>query len=652
SVFPALSAPFNDVPASHWAQNAVQSLAEKGLLEGYHGGTFRGEKSASRYEMAMVVARIVANLEKIAAGTAKLPDGVTKADLDAAIRLMREYKKELEAFGFRTNRIEESLENLEARVTELERVKIYGSYRTVGTSQGFTGTAPNSGSTANAALDYSTGRLLLTGSAVTSLARIGANAMIAKSLQAGAELVAFASIGTPGVSNYWGVTAPYLSNIFLGNGATIRANLDNVWLLHPDTRTRTILGAYDPGFLEPFVLKGITNPNALGPPTLPYFGGNIQTVTGIPFLSGVEIMHSRLANASPYPAAVSAAFAGYTLGKTKLGLNYTWALNDAPNAAAGGVTLPGSNWIGTNSVLRNTTGPQSQTNLGLSLNHAFPRDWSALLELAKSYYNPDRTATLFNTITQGGMLHFAVKGKVVKLDVGGEYLRISPTYDSFVSQYPQNPQIPLFLPVSSYYTNYYQIHDSQKYPNNRQGFRLSAGTGFNIGRLDLGYEAISQMQTSSQGNLAYPGFIEPLFPALTGGESTGKIDDYSISLSLRPRERLGLRGAYYNYLISRASSTPADDMSLIQSVGLLGADYRLGDSLLLLGDITFVTLKGHSGLTNLDLRQSIPAVGLGYTITPSSVVNLKYKVFNFTNAIAANSDWNGPQTMLDWNFRF
>jgi hypothetical protein len=52
--------PFSDVPAGHWAYDAVSELAKDGIIEGYGDGTFRGNRSITRYEMAQMVARALA----------------------------------------------------------------------------------------------------------------------------------------------------------------------------------------------------------------------------------------------------------------------------------------------------------------------------------------------------------------------------------------------------------------------------------------------------------------------------------------------------------------------------------------------------------------------------------------------------------------
>jgi len=48
---------FVDVPAKHWAYEAVNKLAKTGIIDGYGDSTFRGDKLITRYEMAQIVLR-------------------------------------------------------------------------------------------------------------------------------------------------------------------------------------------------------------------------------------------------------------------------------------------------------------------------------------------------------------------------------------------------------------------------------------------------------------------------------------------------------------------------------------------------------------------------------------------------------------------
>lgn len=51
---------FADVPQGHWAYDAVEGLADAGLVTGY-GGKFHGDKLATRYQMARLVASAIAH---------------------------------------------------------------------------------------------------------------------------------------------------------------------------------------------------------------------------------------------------------------------------------------------------------------------------------------------------------------------------------------------------------------------------------------------------------------------------------------------------------------------------------------------------------------------------------------------------------------
>ena len=50
--------PFSDVPSNHWAYNDVVDLANEGIIEGEGDGTFLGNKVATRYDAAMMVANL------------------------------------------------------------------------------------------------------------------------------------------------------------------------------------------------------------------------------------------------------------------------------------------------------------------------------------------------------------------------------------------------------------------------------------------------------------------------------------------------------------------------------------------------------------------------------------------------------------------
>ncbi len=56
--------PFSDVEPNHWAYQSVAQLATEGVINGYPDGTFKGENNITRYEMAQMVAKAMANQER------------------------------------------------------------------------------------------------------------------------------------------------------------------------------------------------------------------------------------------------------------------------------------------------------------------------------------------------------------------------------------------------------------------------------------------------------------------------------------------------------------------------------------------------------------------------------------------------------------
>ncbi|MGM0437585.1 MAG: S-layer homology domain-containing protein, partial [Bacillota bacterium] len=70
---PSSAAVFTDVSTDHWAYEAVNKLVAAGVIEGYPDGTFKGDQSVTRYEIAMMVDRV---LERVSEERASLEDEV------------------------------------------------------------------------------------------------------------------------------------------------------------------------------------------------------------------------------------------------------------------------------------------------------------------------------------------------------------------------------------------------------------------------------------------------------------------------------------------------------------------------------------------------------------------------------------------------
>lgn len=102
---PAFAAnPFSDVPMNHWAYDAVEQLSSKGILEGYPNGTFKGNRAMTRYEIATMVARMMAT------------GGVSGEDLEKLKALIVEFQPELEALGVKVDGFDSRLSALEKGV--------------------------------------------------------------------------------------------------------------------------------------------------------------------------------------------------------------------------------------------------------------------------------------------------------------------------------------------------------------------------------------------------------------------------------------------------------------------------------------------------------------------------------------------------------
>jgi len=128
-VAPAFAQPFADVPADHWAFDAIAELAAKGILEGFPDGTFKGDRAMTRYEMAMALARILARIEaiKIPPPPKIPPPEVRRADIDRLQRLINEFRAELSALGVRITAVEEQLAAVKARLAQ-DTTRITGNW--------------------------------------------------------------------------------------------------------------------------------------------------------------------------------------------------------------------------------------------------------------------------------------------------------------------------------------------------------------------------------------------------------------------------------------------------------------------------------------------------------------------------------------------
>ena len=93
--------PFSDVTPDDWAYQAVSDLSDQGVVEGYPDGTFKGERNMTRYELAQIIARLMAKEDQL--------NAEQKATLD---KLAGEYADELANLGVRVGNLEKKVGNI------------------------------------------------------------------------------------------------------------------------------------------------------------------------------------------------------------------------------------------------------------------------------------------------------------------------------------------------------------------------------------------------------------------------------------------------------------------------------------------------------------------------------------------------------------
>ncbi len=96
---PAFANPFTDVPAKHWSYDAVTKLSQAGIVDGYGDGTFKGDKTVTRYEMAQIVAKAMT----------KSLNADQKATID---QLSKEFATELNTMGVKVDVLQSQVDNM------------------------------------------------------------------------------------------------------------------------------------------------------------------------------------------------------------------------------------------------------------------------------------------------------------------------------------------------------------------------------------------------------------------------------------------------------------------------------------------------------------------------------------------------------------
>ena len=153
---------FKDVPNDHWSYAAIEKLTSLNpkVFIGDPDGQFRGKRNLTRYEMAVIIARLLENIESTYAkkgdvrtgggegpdvsGFAKRSDlaGLSsKSDVEALRKLTGEFQNELNTLGVDVDGIKKRLDGLDGRVKKLEDAmaklpKISGNFDVIARANG------------------------------------------------------------------------------------------------------------------------------------------------------------------------------------------------------------------------------------------------------------------------------------------------------------------------------------------------------------------------------------------------------------------------------------------------------------------------------------------------------------------------------------
>jgi hypothetical protein len=122
---PALSMnatlPAADTSRPHLANPTILTLTADGLIDGYPGGAFAGHRPLTRYEMAAIVARVIATIDAEGAHTA------STTDLDTLRKLTGVLAADLGALGVRVAALEVHLAPLDRRRAVAPSIAVDGT---------------------------------------------------------------------------------------------------------------------------------------------------------------------------------------------------------------------------------------------------------------------------------------------------------------------------------------------------------------------------------------------------------------------------------------------------------------------------------------------------------------------------------------------
>jgi hypothetical protein len=101
-------APFIDVTSGHWAAEDLKFLVDRGIITGLPGGKFNGDKSLTRYEAAIMMARAVRYV-------LKNPSQVSPDDIKALQNLLFQVSDQMQKSSGELDQLKGTVASIQAK---------------------------------------------------------------------------------------------------------------------------------------------------------------------------------------------------------------------------------------------------------------------------------------------------------------------------------------------------------------------------------------------------------------------------------------------------------------------------------------------------------------------------------------------------------
>ena len=107
------STSFPDIPANHWAADAVNRIAKLGIVIGFPDGTFRGNEAFTRYQAALVISRLLDVVNQNVNSSLAM----TKSDIESLRNAVQGLASDVASQGVRLSSAESAIASLSDGVT-------------------------------------------------------------------------------------------------------------------------------------------------------------------------------------------------------------------------------------------------------------------------------------------------------------------------------------------------------------------------------------------------------------------------------------------------------------------------------------------------------------------------------------------------------